>query len=63
MHCPQHGYLSIYEMETSNAVITFDHKLGGVRGAQGMVIGMMLLPGINELSSSATAVPPQILRL
>ncbi len=42
---------------------TLDHKLEGVRGAQGMVIGMMLLPGINELSSSATAVPPQSLRL
>jgi hypothetical protein len=28
-----------------------------------VVIGMMLLPGINEFSSSATGMPPQSLRL
>lgn len=55
------SYLSIHKMETSKAVnislAVFKWRKGNV------VIDLVLFPGTNELFSSATALPPQSLRL
>jgi hypothetical protein len=55
--------LSVYETETSNAVpLIISLEVFEWRRVNG-VIGLMLFPGINELSSSVTAMPPPSLRL